>query len=113
MAQLPRGNQDGMVAMKAKEIIDEHMQNGYFRYEVLRRFNVHQFSVVFERNILMGVRFDYMIDQLRGLPPEECADQFSAWERENHLRKCMAGSNTLNAAIKKSGTITNDSGENE
>lgn len=76
------------MTQRQRTIIDDHMQNGYFRYEVLRRLNVWQFGVIFERNILRGVRFDYMIDCLRELTPSGQVEQINAWARENHAAKC-------------------------
>lgn len=77
--------------MGHKDIIGEHMMEGYFRYEIVRRLNVHQFGVIFERNLLGGIRFDYMIDQLRDLTPDGQVEQLNAWARENHAAKCKAG----------------------
>lgn len=79
---------------RQRTIIDGHMQEGYFRYEVVRRLNVHQFGVIFERNILGGIRFDYMIDRLRELTPDEQVELINAWERENHAAKCKANALT-------------------
>lgn len=98
VAGLSRGYQNRMVRIgwnmnseltpRERTIIDDHMQNGYFRYEVARRLNVWQFGVIFERNILLGVRFDYMIDCLRDLTHSGQVDQINAWARENHSAKC-------------------------
>ncbi len=76
--------------MNKQRVIEERMEQGYFRYEMLRRLNVHQFGVIYERNILLGVRFDYMIDQLRDLTSLGQNDLFKEWEREIHFAKCRS-----------------------
>ena len=74
--------------VKRNKIIDDAMEQGYFRYELLRRMNVHQFGVLFERNITLGIRFDAMVDRLRDLTPEGIVTQVSEWEKEIERHRC-------------------------